>query len=111
VRQSLLATLAAERDEAVRAARETGFSARAFGVYWRLRGDEVLRAEGIEPAKLAPDADSLFARFPNASVDAEERRALRAALYRPLLPLPQEERGRIIDAMLPVLLDDADALD
>ena len=103
-----LAALAAERDAAVKAARESGLSPRAFGVYWRLRDDPALRAADIDPRKLAMEAEALFARFPNARVNADERRQLRAALYRPLLGLDQAARGRVIDTILPVLLDDAE---
>jgi type I restriction enzyme R subunit len=102
-----LATLAAERDEAVKAAKETGLSAQAFGVYWRLREDPTLKATAIDPKSLALEAEGLFSRFPNARVNSEERRQLRAVLYRPLLALDQVERSRIIDAILPVLLNEA----
>ena len=44
-------------------------------------------------------------RFPNAKVNADERRKLRAALYRPLLGLDKEERGRVVDIVLRILLD------
>lgn len=103
-----LAALAAERDEAVRAAKETGLSARAFGVYWRLRDDPILLGAGIDPRKLAVEAEGLFTRFPNARLNPDERRQLRAALYRPLLRLDQAGRSRVFDAILPVLLDDAE---
>ena len=102
-----LAALATERDEAVKAAKETGLSARAFGVYWKLRDDPALRAGAIDPRKLALEAESLFARFPNARLNPDERRQLRAALYRPLLALDGGERGRIVDGILAVLLNDA----
>ncbi|MGI8402832.1 MAG: type I restriction endonuclease subunit R [Gemmatimonadaceae bacterium] len=103
-----IAALVAERDEAVKAAKETGLSARAFGVYWRLRDDAVLNDRKIDAAKFARDAESLFARFPNARVNSDERRQLRAALYRPLLALDAGERGRVVDGVLAVLLNDTE---
>ncbi|HEX5074446.1 MAG TPA: HsdR family type I site-specific deoxyribonuclease [Gemmatimonadaceae bacterium] len=103
-----LAALAAERDAAVKAAKETGLSPRAFGVYWRLRDDPTLAAASIDPKNLALEADGLFSRFPNARVNPDERRQLRAALYRPLLALDAAQRGRVVDVVLAVLLDATD---
>jgi type I restriction enzyme, R subunit len=103
-----LGALAAERDEAIKAARETGLSARAFGVYWRIKDDPVLQAARVDAKTIATEAETLLARFPNARVNPDERRQLRAALYRPLLDLDQAGRGRVIDTILPVLLDDAE---
>jgi type I restriction enzyme R subunit len=51
-------------------------------------------------------------RFPNARVNDDERRKLRATLYRPLLGLGKEDRGRVVDVVLAILLDgdhDADS--
>ena len=49
--------------------------------------------------------ETLVARFPNAPVNDDERRRLRAALYRPLLGLNREDRGRIVEAVLAILLN------
>jgi type I restriction enzyme, R subunit len=40
--------------------------------------------------KIARETEVLLARFPNAAVNADEQRRLRAALYRPLLALKDE---------------------
>jgi hypothetical protein len=53
----------------------------------------------------AADRGDQFARH-------QVRRKLRAVLYRPLLGLDKEERGRVVDIVLAILLDsdhDADA--
>ena len=55
--------------------------------------------------ELAKESDVLTARFPNAKVNADEQRKLRAALYRPLLGLDKEERGRVVDSILAILLN------
>ena len=106
-----LAALAAERDAALRAAKETGLSPRAFGVYWRLRDDPSLRAADIDAKKLAVEAESLLVRFPNARYNVDEQRQLRAALYRPLLALDQAARSRVIDVIIPVLIDGGEERD
>ena len=107
-----LAALAKEKEEAIKAAKDSGLSTRAFGVYWNLKDDEALRKAGISAMELARDAETEIHRFPNARVNDDERRKLRATLYRPLLGLGKEDRGRIVDVVLAILLDgvhDADA--
>jgi type I restriction enzyme R subunit len=103
-----LAALATERDAAVKAAKETGLSPRAFGVYWRLQDDPTLGAASIDSRGLALEAENLFSRFPNAHLNPDEHRQLRAALYRPLLALGASQRGRVVNIILAVLLDAAD---
>ncbi|HRO36443.1 HsdR family type I site-specific deoxyribonuclease [Thauera sp.] len=99
-----LAALAAEKDAAMKAARDSGLSARAFAVAWVLREDAVVKAAGIDPMTLAKDAEELLGRFPNASVNADEQRRLRASLYKPLLALAQGERARVVDLVVRLLL-------
>ena len=108
----MLAALAKEKEEAIKAAKDSGLSTRAFGVYWTLKNEEVLQKAGISTMELAQEAETEIVRFPNAKVNADERRKLRASLYRPLLGLDKEERGRVVDIVLTILLDgdhDADA--
>lgn len=100
-----LEALARDRDEALRAARESGLSARAFAVQWALRDDSALRAGSVEAGALARECEAILARFKNAAVNTDEQRKLRAALYRPLLALAPEERGRIVDVCVNILLD------
>ena len=99
-----LATLAAEKEAAMKAARDSGLSARAFAVAWVLREDAAVKAAGIDPMTLAKDAEELLVRFPNASVNADEQRRLRASLYKPLLALAQDERARVVDLVVRRLL-------
>jgi type I restriction enzyme R subunit len=100
-----LAALAKEKDDAVKAAKDSGLSARAFAVYWTLKDDKAVQAAGISAQDLAHEAETLLTRFPNANVNADERRRLRAALYRPLLGLNGEERARVVDLVLAILVD------
>jgi type I restriction enzyme R subunit len=100
-----LAALAEEKEKAITEAKDSGLSARAFGVYWALKNHEALRAAGISAQQLAHDAESVLAKFPNAPVNADERRRLRAALYRPLLGVGKEDRGRLVDLVVAILLD------
>ena len=100
----LLAALAAEKEAAMKSAKESGLSTRAFSVFWVLREDAALRESGISPMDLAKEAEALLARFPNAVVNADEQRRFRAGLYRPLLALQKDERSRIVDVVVATLL-------
>lgn len=101
-----LAKLAADKDLALKAAQESGLSARAFGVYWSLREDPALKAAGVDPMDLARDVEELSGRFPNASVNADEERRLRAALYKPLLNVSKERRAEVVDRVVGLLLNE-----
>ena len=100
-----LAELAKEKEEAIEAARNSDLTARAFGLYWTLRNDEALKVAGVEAISLAQEAEALSDRFPNAALNADEQRRLRAALYHPLLALEGAERLRIVEIMLKIMLD------
>ena len=105
-----LAALTEEKDGATAALRDSGLSPRAFGVHWALKDEEALKAESVSTVELAREAETLLHRFPNAAVSADERRRLRAALYRPLLRLGPKARSRVVESILTVLLDtDTDA--
>jgi len=99
----MLAALAVEKEAAAKAAAESGLSMRVFSVFWILKNDEKLKAAGISPMDLARETEALNARFPNASVNQDEQRRLRASLYRPLLALGNEERARLVDLIIATL--------
>lgn len=98
-----LAAMAKEKDEAERAAKDSGFSTRAFGLFWTLRKDESLVAAGITAENLAREAETLLDRFPNAAINVDEQRRFRAALYRPLLGVDGNERTRIVETAIGIL--------
>ena len=107
----LLSALAAEKDAAAMAAKESGLSPRAFAVHWLMKDNADLAASGLSTMDLAREAETLLARFPNAAVNADEQRRLRAALYRPLLALGKDARSRVVDSILAILLGEADDAD
>ena len=102
----LLAALATDKQIAIDAARQSGLSPRAFAVHWNLRDDPVLRTAGIKTIELAQEAEALLGKYPNAAVNPDEQRRFRAALYRPLLLLTQEERARIVDWIVRLFMDE-----
>jgi len=103
-----LAALATEKEAATKAARDSGLSARAFGVYWVLRDDVAVKTVGLDAMALAKDCEELLGRFPNAAVNADEQRRLRAALYKPMLKLSPEDRARVVDLVVKLLLAEGD---
>lgn len=104
----LLAQLAAEKEAALKTARESGLAARAFAIYWTLRGDAALQGASIEAMEIAREAEALLGRFPNAAVNPDEQRRFRAALYKPLLALSQDERARVVDLVVKLLLTEGE---
>jgi type I restriction enzyme R subunit len=102
-----LAALAAEKEATLKAARDSGLSARAFGVFWLLRDDDAVKRAYLDAMTLAKEAETLLTRFPNAAVNADEQRRLRAALYKPMLALTQEERVRVVELVVKLLLAEA----
>ena len=104
-----IAALAAEKDAAMKSARESGLSARAFGVFWSLRDDAAMKTAGIDPMAAAAEAEKLLSRFPNAGVNPEERRRLRAALYPLVLKLGNEDRARVVGIAMAHLLPEEEA--
>ena len=99
----LLAALALEKETAAKAAADSGLSTRAFSVLWTLKDDTALQAAGVAALDLAKETEALIARFPNAAVNSDEQRRLRASLYRPLLALNGDERARIVDLIVSTL--------
>ncbi|MGA9266819.1 MAG: deoxyribonuclease HsdR, partial [Rhodomicrobium sp.] len=99
----LLAALAAEKDRALEEAKRSGLSAKAFGVHWVLRSEKELESAGVAAEDVAREVDTLLGRFPNAAVNLDEQRRLRAQLYRPLLKAPAAFRSRLVELIMDTL--------
>jgi transcriptional regulator with XRE-family HTH domain len=63
------------------------------------RGQPCLKSASVESTEIARETEGFLACFPNAPVNADEQRRLRAALYRPLLALT-DESARIVDLII-----------
>ena len=59
-----------------------------------------LKSSGIDAIDLAEEIEKLLARFPNAKVNTDEQRQLRASLYRPLISLPKDARAGVVDLIM-----------
>ena len=102
----LLADIAREKEAAAKAAKESGLSPRAFGVYWTLKSDPGFGKTGIVAMDVAKETEDLLTRFPNAAVNSDEQRRLRMVLYRLFLRLDKEERSHVVKLILSILLDE-----
>lgn len=95
-----LAALAAEKEEAQKAAQSSGLSPRSFAVAWALREDKTLAAARLVSLELAKAVEDLLKAFPNLDVNPEEKRAFRSRLYKPLIQLAAEDRARIVEIVM-----------
>ncbi|MFY8102161.1 MAG: type I restriction enzyme subunit R domain-containing protein, partial [Allorhizobium sp.] len=100
----LLAALAAEKEAATQAAKDSGLTPKAFAVFWRLREEAAIKASAVDPMELAREIEKLLLRFPNARVNPDEQRQLRAALYRPLLSVEKDHRARLVELTMDLIL-------
>ena len=99
-----LAVLAAEKEAARQAATDSGLSDAGFAVFWTLRNDGALENAGVDAMEVSREVEGLTIRFPNWAENPDEQRQLRLSLYKPLLNLPAEDRARIVNDTMQVLL-------
>ena len=101
-----LSLLAKEKDAAIKEAKASGLSWRAYGVHQALKDEVTLKAAGVSTMNLAQEAERLLNQFPNAASNAEEKLELRRDLYTPLLQMGMatEECRQIVDRILTILL-------
>ena len=87
-----------EYTAAQREIKERGFDMRTFSVYW------ILHRGGVKGAdELAPVLSELFTRYPNFRENPDERRDLKAELYKILLPhVSKAQRPELAEAILKV---------
>ena len=82
-----LEKLLADLLEARRQQNESGLDRNAFAIFW------LLRQESVSDARpLAIEIDRLFGKFPNYDANVQERRSLKAKVYKLLLPAVGKER-------------------
>ncbi len=96
----LLAAAAVEKETLLQQAKASGLSAEAFAIAHALQSDKALAQAAVDPLALAAEIEVLLARFPNAAVNVDEQRRLRASLYRPLLALPKEDSTRLVEFII-----------
>jgi type I restriction enzyme R subunit len=98
-----LAALVREKLEAKKQANESGLSSIGFAVFWTLSRESAAEAAAFDALTAAREIETVLAKFPTWHENSEERRRLRAQLYKPLLALPKNERADAIDKLMQVL--------
>lgn len=98
-----LMALAHEKAEAKKQAEASGLSDIGFAVFWTLSQESKAEAAGFDAMTAAREIESVLAKFPTWQENSEERRRLRAQLYKPVLALPKNDRAEAIDKIMQVL--------
>jgi len=98
-----LEALAQEKAAAKKQAQESGLSEIGFAVYWVIRQDKDVTAAAFDPMTAAKEIEGVLTKFPNWHENPDEKRRLRASLYKPLLGLGKDERAAVIERISQVL--------
>lgn len=104
-----IAALVVEKEEARKAAQQSGLSDVGFAVHWQLGRDEALKSAGLDTVAVAREVETLLAKFPNWVENADEQRRLRLNLYKPVIKLPDEQRKAAVEQIMQVLEQTAGA--
>ena len=98
-----LDALAYEKGEISKQASESGLSDIGFSVFWVLSQPDAAAADGFDPTAAAREIESVVEQYVNWRDNPDERRRLRASLYKPLLTLDKDERAAAIEQIMQVL--------
>lgn len=98
-----LGALAKEKGEAKKKARESGLSHVGFAIYWVISQDHGSKATSFDGMAASREIETVLTKFPSWRENADERRRLRAGLYKPLLGLDREDRAAVIERIMQVL--------
>lgn len=98
-----IAALVVEKEEARKAAQDSGLSDVGFAVHWQLGRDESLAVAGLDTLAVAREVETVLTKFPNWVENADEQRRLRLNLYKPVIKLPDEQRKTAVEQIMQVL--------
>jgi type I restriction enzyme R subunit len=98
-----IAALVGEKEEARKAAEDSGLSDVGFAVHWQLSRDEALAGAGLDTLAVAREVETLLGKFPNWVENPDEQRRLRLNLYKPVINLPDEQRKAAVEHVMQVL--------
>ena len=98
-----IAALVVEKEEARKAAEQSGLSDIGFAVHWQLGRDDKLMEAGLNTVAVAREVETLLAQFPNWVENPDEQRRLRLNLYKPVINLPDDERKATVEQIMQVL--------
>jgi len=98
-----IAALAVEKDEARRAADDSGLTDVGFAVHWQLTQRGALAGTELDSLVVAREVEALLGKFPNWVENPDERRRLRLNLYKPVLSLQDDQRRAAVEQIMQVL--------
>lgn len=98
-----LEALAQEKAEAKRKAKESGLSDLGFAIYWVISQDIGAKKAPLDVNWASREIEVVLDKFPNWHENADEKRRLRAGLYKPLLTLSKDDRTAVIERIMQVL--------
>lgn len=98
-----LEALAVEKAEAKERAKQSGLSDLGFAIYWVISNDSGVKATPFDSIAAAKEIETVLAKFPSWRDNPDEKRRLRAGLYKPLLALGKEDRAAVIERVMQVL--------
>lgn len=98
-----LEALAKEKAEAKKKARESGLSDVGFAIYWVISRDDGAKTASFDGMAASREIETVLAKFPSWRENPDEKRRLRAGLYKPLLALGKEDRAAVIERIMQVL--------
>lgn len=98
-----IAALVVEKDEARKAAEESGLSDVGFAVHWQLSQEKAFSGAGLDTMWIAREVEVLLGKFHNWAENPDEQRRLRLNLYKPVIKLPGDQRKAAVEQIMQVL--------
>ncbi|WP_327025189.1 type I restriction endonuclease subunit R [Micromonospora sp. NBC_01739] len=98
-----LEALAKEKAEAKQKAKDSGLSDIGFAIYWVICQGSTAKAAAFDSMAASREIETVLAKFPSWRENPDERRRLRASLYKPLLALGKDDRAAVIERIMQVL--------
>jgi type I restriction enzyme R subunit len=83
--------------------RGSGLSDLGFAIYWVIIRDDGAKAASFDGMAASREIETVLAKFPSWRENPDEKRRLRAGLYKPLLALGKEDRAAVIERIMQVL--------
>jgi type I restriction enzyme R subunit len=102
-----IAALVVEKEEARKAAEDSGLGDVGFAVHWQLKQNESLARAGLDSLAVAKEVEAVLAKFPNWIENPDEQRRLRLNVYKPVIKLADAQRKAAVEQIMQVLEETA----
>lgn len=98
-----LEALVHEKAAAKKEAKASGLTDLGFAIYWVIAEDVGAQKTSFDALAASREIETVIVKFPSWRENPDERRRLRASLYKPLLDLGKEDRAGVIERIMKVL--------